>query len=172
MLRRRVTLSGTLGVARSEAAAETADVETPDPLEGPMHQEAVKTAISRFVELPAIQRSVIIIKDMLEHSLEDIADLLDLTVNAVKAHMARGRVWLKAINAEARPPPSARVPSAAVARYAALFNQRDWDGCAPSWRTMSGSTRRPIRPAPARRTSAGFSRSTPASCRSVSFPPG
>ena len=35
---------------------------------------------------------------MLDHSLEDIAQLLDTTVNAVKAHLARGRARLKEIN--------------------------------------------------------------------------
>jgi RNA polymerase sigma-70 factor (ECF subfamily) len=111
-----------------DAAEDAADPEAPDPLEALMRQEAVRTAVARFVELPPSQRSAIILKDVLDHSLQDIADLLDLTVDAVKAHLARGRARLKAINARAveavRPPP----PSAAVARYAALFNQRDWDG--------------------------------------------
>jgi RNA polymerase sigma-70 factor (ECF subfamily) len=111
-----------------EAAAETADVETPDPLEVLMRQEAVDMAISRFVELPPPQRSVIVLKDVLDHSLEDIADLLGLTVNAVKAHLARGRARLKAINAQVRPLPAARPASAATARYALLFNRRDGDG--------------------------------------------
>ena len=111
-----------------EAAADMADADAPDPLEVLMRQDAVRTAISRFVELPPVQRSVVILKDVLDHSLEDIADLLDLTVNAVKAHLARGRARLKAINAQARPQPAARPPSEAVRRYAALFNLRDWDG--------------------------------------------
>ena len=112
-----------------EAAAETPDLETPDPLEVLMRQEAVKTAISRFVELPPVQRSVIILKDVLDHSLEDTAGLLDLTVNAVKAHLARGRGRLKVINEQADLPlPVGRTRSAAVVRYAALFNQRDWEG--------------------------------------------
>ena len=41
--------------------------------------------MSRFVELPTVQRSVVILKDVLDQSLEDIAGLLDLTVDAVKA---------------------------------------------------------------------------------------
>jgi RNA polymerase sigma-70 factor (ECF subfamily) len=54
--------------------------------------------------------------------------MLDLTVNAVKAHLARGRARLKAINAQAPAQPAPRPPSPAVARYVALFNRRDWDG--------------------------------------------
>jgi RNA polymerase sigma factor (sigma-70 family) len=112
-----------------EAAYEVADPESLDPVEVLMRREAVETAVSRFVQLPTVQRSVVILKDVLDQSLEDIAALLDLTVNAVKAHLARGRARLKAINAEA-PAQAAqqRPPSPAVARYVALFNRRDWDG--------------------------------------------
>ena len=93
-----------------------------------MRREAVETAVSRFVELPTMQRSVVILKDVLDQSLEEIAAMLDLTVNAVKAHLARGRARLKEINAQAPARPAPRPPSPAVARYAALFNGRDWDG--------------------------------------------
>ena len=111
-----------------EAADEVADPESPDPVEVLMRREAVETAVSRFVELPTMQRSVVILKDVLDQSLEEIADMLDLTVNAVKAHLARGRARLTAINAQTPAPSVARPPSPAVARYVALFNGRDWDG--------------------------------------------
>ena len=111
-----------------EAADEVADPESPDPVEVLMRREAVETAVSRFVELPTMQRSVVILKDLLDQSLEEIADMLDLTVNAVKAHLARGRARLTVINAQTPAPSVARPPSPAVARYVALFNGRDWDG--------------------------------------------
>jgi Sigma-70, region 4 len=93
-----------------------------------MRQEAIKTAVSRFVELPTLQRSVVILNDVLDASLIEIAALLGLTVDAVKGHPARGRARLRDVNAQAGPPPDARPASAALARYVALFNQRDWDG--------------------------------------------
>ena len=111
-----------------EAAEELADPEIPDPVEAMMRREAVETAVSRFAELPTMQRSVVILKDVLDQSLEEIAAMLDLTVNAVKAHLARGRARLKTIKAHAPTKPSPRPPSPAVARYVALFNDRDWDG--------------------------------------------
>ena len=64
-----------------------------------MRQEAVRTAVSRFVELPTTQRSAVILKDVLDHSLAEIAALLDLSIDAVKAHLARGRANLREINA-------------------------------------------------------------------------
>ncbi|MDB5607663.1 MAG: polymerase subunit sigma-70 [Bradyrhizobium sp.] len=111
-----------------DAASDVADPTSPDPVEMLMRQEAVKTAVSRFAELPTLQRSVVILKDVLDESLMEIAALLDLTVDAVKAHLARGRARLREINAQARSLPDVRPASAAVARYAAMFNQRDWDG--------------------------------------------
>ncbi len=92
-----------------------------------MRQEAVKTAVSRFAELPTLQRSVVILKDVLDEQLIEIATLLDLTVDAVKGHLARGRARLREINAQAGPLLDARPASAALARYVALFNQQDWD---------------------------------------------
>ncbi|HEV2650690.1 MAG TPA: sigma-70 family RNA polymerase sigma factor [Rhizomicrobium sp.] len=110
-----------------EAAHNVADQATPDPAEILMRQEAVRTAVSRFAELSILQRSVVILKDVLDEPLADIAALLGLTVDAVKAHLARGRARLREINAKVGQLPDTKPTSVAVARYVALFNQRDWD---------------------------------------------
>ena len=117
-------------VRRSEpidAAADVADPASPDPVEVLMRQEAVKTAVSRFAELPTMQRSVIILKDVLDESLLEIAALLDLSVDAVKAHLARGRARLREINKLAEQPVETQAASPAVAHYVTLFNQQNWD---------------------------------------------
>jgi RNA polymerase sigma factor (sigma-70 family) len=111
-----------------EAASDVADEASADPMETLMRQEAVETAVSRFAELPLMQRSVVILKDVLDESLKDIADLLDLTVDAVKAHLARGRARLAEINAQATTLAAARPVSEAVARYVAMFNTQNWEG--------------------------------------------
>ena len=111
-----------------DAAWDIADSASPDPAEMVMRQETVKTAISRFVELPTARRSVVILKDVLDESLIEISALLDLTVDAVKGHLARGRARLREINAQAGLLRDTRPASAAVARYVALFNQQNWDG--------------------------------------------
>lgn len=49
----------------------------------------------------AMQRSVVILKDVLGHSLIEIGALLTISVDAVKAHLARGRARLREINAAA-----------------------------------------------------------------------
>jgi RNA polymerase sigma-70 factor (ECF subfamily) len=114
--------------ASIEAARDIVDPHSPDPEEVLMRREVVETAVSRFVELSIVQRSVVILKDVLDQSLEEIAALLELTVNAVKAHLARGRARLELINAQAPQQSAPRVPSPAVARYVDLFNRRDFDG--------------------------------------------
>ncbi len=111
-----------------EAAAKMVDPDTPDPMEAILQREAIKTAVSRFAELPTVQRSVVILKDVLGEPLADIARLLDLSVDSIKAHLARGRARLREINAEPASHPRDRTCSDAVARYVTLFNQRDWSG--------------------------------------------
>ena len=111
-----------------EAASDVADQTSPDPMETLMRQEAVETAVSRFAELPLMQRSVVVLKDVLDEPLKDIADLLDLTVDGVKAHLARGRTRLREINAQATTFAPTKPVSEAVARYVALFNAQNWDG--------------------------------------------
>jgi RNA polymerase sigma-70 factor (ECF subfamily) len=87
-------------------------------------EEAVHAALSRFVALPTLQRSCVILKDVLDLSLEEIAALLDTTVSAVQAALHRGRRSLR----EHSDSSDAPTISPDLARYAALFSARDWDG--------------------------------------------
>jgi RNA polymerase sigma-70 factor (ECF subfamily) len=90
--------------------------------------EAIRLAVSRFVELVPLQRSCVILKDVLGHSAEEIASLLALSVPAVRAALHRGRTRLRELaKDEHEPDLSASRVSPTIARYAALFNARDWD---------------------------------------------
>jgi RNA polymerase sigma-70 factor (ECF subfamily) len=70
---------------------------------------------------------VLVLKDVLDEPLADIALLLGLTVDSVKAHLARARARLREINAKASQFPEMKPPSAEAVRYVALFNAREWD---------------------------------------------
>jgi RNA polymerase sigma-70 factor (ECF subfamily) len=120
---RAVRMAEPLNLAEDIAAAEPSD-----PLELLMRSDAVKTAVARFAELAVLQRSAVVLKDVLGESLTEIAALLDLSVDAVKAHLARGRARLREINARVAPQSDVSPPSDEVSRYVALFNRRDWDG--------------------------------------------
>ena len=89
----------------------------------------VRAALARFLALPMPQRSAVILKDVLGHSLEETAQTMDTTVMAVKAALVRARARLH--QPEEDDAPRKIEPTAARAeldRYAALFNARDWDG--------------------------------------------
>lgn len=112
-----------------DAMRDTAVDPAPDPGDEIAHEQAVRLAISRFGELVPAQRSCVILKDVLGHSLEEIGALLDLSLPAVKAALHRGRVRLHEL--VATPPPLEKLPrqsSSTVSKYVALFNARDWDG--------------------------------------------
>ncbi len=108
-----------------EAAIDLADIRAVGPEDALIRQDTVLIALGHFAELPVPQRSAVILKDVLGESLADIAALLELSVDAVKAHLSRGRASLRAVSdmrREVAPPPS---PEAL--NFAALFNARDWD---------------------------------------------
>jgi RNA polymerase sigma-70 factor (ECF subfamily) len=87
---------------------------------------AVRAALARFLALPVTQRSAVILKDVLGHSLEETAETMGTTIMAVKALLVRGRHQLRAAER-----PNEALPGASRAeleRYASLFNARDWDG--------------------------------------------
>jgi len=109
-----------------DAAADVPDDSAHEPEQALVRQQAVRAAISAFLALPATQRACVILKDVLGHSLEEIASELGLGVPAVKAALHRGRAAL-ALAASASSDAVATV-SPALQRYASLFNARDWDG--------------------------------------------
>ena len=86
----------------------------------------VRAALSRFVVLPVSQRSAVILKDVLGHSLDDTAAVMSTTVPAVKAALVRGRARLR--EADAAPTALDAGRRAQLDRYAALFNAGDWEG--------------------------------------------
>jgi RNA polymerase sigma factor (sigma-70 family) len=106
----------------TEPRAEIDDVgadEPPDPA-------IVRAAIARFAALPLVQRSAVILKDVLGHSLQEVAETMNTTVLAVKSALVRGRAKLR--DGEAAPPATDDAARAQLDRYAQLFNARDWDG--------------------------------------------
>ena len=110
-----------------DAAMEVADDGGREPDKVLARQQAVRAAISCFLELAPAQRGCVILKDVLDHSLDEIAAELELSVPAVKAALHRGRAILRELS---EAPPASSPPreiSSALARYASLFNAHDWE---------------------------------------------
>lgn len=91
----------------------------------------VESALATFTELPPLQRSAVILKDVLGHSLDESADTMGTTVGAVKAALSRARANIARTprGAIARSAPSlSEEKQTALRRYVELFNAHDWDG--------------------------------------------
>jgi RNA polymerase sigma-70 factor (ECF subfamily) len=111
-----------------DAALEIAGDDAHEPDQVLARHQAVRAAVSCFMELAPAQRGCVILKDVLDHSIDEIGVELGLSVPAVKAALHRGREALARITTNA--PRSAVAPeiSPALRRYSALFNAHDWDG--------------------------------------------
>lgn len=118
---------------RRRAAREQAESAPDEPLPAPAIQP-VGLEVGRAVEhlviaLPPKERACVLLKDVFDYSLEEIASLVDSTVGGVKAALSRGRAKLAALSDQ---PPLRAVPDARLAEvidlYLERFNRRDWDG--------------------------------------------
>jgi len=90
----------------------------------------IRFAVERLVvNLPPMERACVILKDVLDYSLEEIAELVDSTVGGVKSALNRGRSKLAALTDSAskeRPLPTQ--VSKLLQLYVERFNRRDWNG--------------------------------------------
>jgi RNA polymerase sigma factor (sigma-70 family) len=111
-----------------EDALEVADDDGREPENALARSQAVRAALSSFLRLAPAQRGCVILKDVLDYPLEEIAGELDLSVPAVKAALHRGRERLRELADAPAPAPRALALSPALVRYADLFNAHDWDG--------------------------------------------
>jgi RNA polymerase sigma-70 factor, ECF subfamily len=90
---------------------------------------AVTASLALLVRLPVIQRSSVVLMDVLGHSLAATSDILGVSIAAVKAALHRARVHLKTLT---RLPeePAPGLTAAEIVRlraYADRFNARDFD---------------------------------------------
>ena len=115
---------------RHSAEAEVVAEDAVEPTEATGH--GVTHAIEHVVlALPPKERACVLLKDVFDYSLEEIAELVGSSVGGGKAALNRGRGKLAKL-----PPPRASLArtaeSAESARllelYVDRFNRRDWDG--------------------------------------------
>src|ERR1700689_3678852 len=73
-----------------EALDMIASSDSPD-----QDHEAAAMSLRTFMRLPALQRSAVILKDVLGHSLEEVASITGASEAAAKSALQRGRVRLR-----------------------------------------------------------------------------
>lgn len=119
------------GRARRETLFQETGIETIDDPTDPIEdRQAVAVSLRTMMGLPPLQRSAVILMDVLGYSLQEIAQIAGTTVPAVKAALHRGRGTLRRL---AEVPDDHQTPRLAeplrvlLTAYVERFNARDFD---------------------------------------------
>ena len=126
----RIAHNRCIDFLRRRAVREDAEaaVEEPEPV------MPVEPALGRAVEhlvlsLPPKERACVLLKDVFDYSLEEIAELVDSTVGGVKAALHRGRAKLPAAPVRREPRPARDESEMQILHlYVDRFNRQDWEG--------------------------------------------
>jgi RNA polymerase sigma-70 factor, ECF subfamily len=110
----------------AETAAAEPDFVAPPDVPG----AGVGPAIEHLVlNLPPKERACVLLKDVFDYSLEEIAELVDSTVGGVKAALNRGRSKLASLDGRAAAPRGSTRENKEILRlYVERFNRQDWEG--------------------------------------------
>jgi RNA polymerase sigma-70 factor (ECF subfamily) len=93
-------------------------------------QEVATISLRTFMRLPALQRSAVILKDVLGHSLEEVASITGASEAATKSALQRGRVRLREFASEPADvslPMLSDVMRARLIKYVEGFKAGDFD---------------------------------------------
>lgn len=114
------------GRSRNMVVALTEDVEAaPIP-----ESDIVAIGFQTFLRLPELQRCTVILKDVLGHSIEEIATIAECSQAAAKSALQRGRAVLRRL---AQTPEDTRLPLMSdsdrrkITAYVHLFQSGDFD---------------------------------------------
>ena len=112
--------------SRSTVVPLTEDMEA-----APMARtDIVATSFRTFLLLPELQRCAVILKDVLGHSIEEIAAIADCSAPAAKSALQRGRVALRQLSQapdDTRLPLMSEMERRKISTYVQLFQSGDFD---------------------------------------------
>jgi RNA polymerase sigma-70 factor (ECF subfamily) len=101
-----------------------------DPIDSAENRAVAAASLRNFMHLPVVQRSSVILMDLLGYTLKEVGDIIDGTIPAVKAALHRGRTRLRELASlpEDHPLPAlAAADRARLQSYIDRFNARDFD---------------------------------------------
>jgi len=105
-------------------------VAVPDATESAEPALETGKAVEHLVlTLPPKERACLLLKDVFDYSLEEIAELVDSTAGGVKAALHRARIKLAESSSPEKSAQSASPELKQIMQlYVDRFNRRDWDG--------------------------------------------
>jgi RNA polymerase sigma-70 factor (ECF subfamily) len=116
---------------RQEALRSGEEVDMiADPADAVASRQIASASLRTFMRLPVAQRSSVILMDVLGCSLQEICEVMDFSLPAVKAALHRGRAQLRELADEPDDLPRPKLAEADLERlgaYVAHFNARDFD---------------------------------------------
>ncbi len=92
--------------------------------------EVTTMSLRTFMRLPALQRSAVILKDVLDHSLEEVSSITGASEAAAKSALQRGRVRLREFAtqpADMSPPKLSGAGYVLLIKYVEGFKTGDFD---------------------------------------------
>ena len=116
---------------RQEAMRSAEEVDMiADQLDAVASRQIAATSLRTFMRLPVAQRSSVIQMDVLGCSLQEVCEVMDFSLPAVKAALHRGRTQLRELAEEPEEAPHPKLSDAdrkRLSAYVAHFNARDFD---------------------------------------------
>jgi RNA polymerase sigma-70 factor (ECF subfamily) len=117
--------------ARQQALQSGEEVEMiADQFDEITSRQIAATSLRTFMRLPVAQRASVILMDVLGCSLQEICEVMDFSLPAVKAALHRGRTQLREYAGEPDDPPRLTLSDTdreRLSAYVAHFNARDFD---------------------------------------------
>jgi RNA polymerase sigma-70 factor, ECF subfamily len=101
-----------------------------DPADTVVNRQIASASLRTFMRLPVAQRSSVILMDVLGCSLQEVCEVMDFSLPAVKAALHRGRTQLRELAEEPDDLPPAQLSQTdrdRLGAYVAHFNARDFD---------------------------------------------
>jgi RNA polymerase sigma-70 factor (ECF subfamily) len=121
-LRRRSRQAAIFSQAELDMIADEIDAVT--------SRQIASASLRTFMRLPEMQRACVIMSDVLGCSLQEVCDVLESSLPAVKASLHRGRTRLRELAGEGEDAPQPSLSDTERAQldaYVAHFNARDFD---------------------------------------------
>jgi RNA polymerase sigma-70 factor, ECF subfamily len=117
--------------SRQQALQSAEEVDMiADEADAVSSRQIASASLRTFMRLPVAQRSSVILMDVLGCSLQEICEVMDFSLPAVKAALHRGRSQLRELADEPddRPPPKmSDADRERLGAYVEHFNARDFD---------------------------------------------